>query len=141
MRGRKGEKLVDGIERQELQARDLVDPLARNLLERRLEHPVRAGIAIMDGIAQKGVAAAYEAEINAPCIDADSIERAVTGLRDAFLDGGFQFVKKPRQVPVEGVEYPDGAVGEAMNFLEVESRSVKPSEQPAAALGPRSSAR
>ena len=69
------QKLIDRVERQELQARDLVDPLAGDLLERGGQHPVGPRIAIVDRIAQQGVSAPDQPEVHAPGIDADPVER------------------------------------------------------------------
>ena len=72
-----GQKLVHRVERQELQAGDLVDPLAGDPLERGFEHSVGPGVAIVDRVAQKRVAPADQTEIDAPGIDADAVELTI----------------------------------------------------------------
>ena len=120
---RQGQELVHRIERQELQAGDLVDPLAGDALERRFEHAVGPGIAIVDRVAKQGFATADQPEINSPGVDADAVELAT--LRSALSQRRLDLVEQPRQVPVEGIQHPNRAVGEAVGFFQRQVLAVE----------------
>ena len=130
---RQGQELIERVERQELQAGDLVDPLARDALERRVEHAVGPRVAIMHRVAQQGIAPSDQAEIDAPGIDADAVELAAG--RSRLPQRDLELLEEPGQVPVERIEHPDRAVGEAMDLLQLEPLAVEAAQEPPAALG------
>ena len=128
------EELIDGVEGQELQPGDLIDPLARDLLSRELGHAVGSCVPVVDGVSEQRVTPADEPEIDAPGIDADAVEVS-PGSRRGLLDGGLHLLEESGDVPVECIHHPDRAVGKSVDLVEREGLAVEPTEYPPAALG------
>ena len=130
------QELIDRVERQELQAGDLVDPLARDEPERGLDHAVGPGVAVVDRVAQQGVARGRPGRSRRPRYRRRR-RRARRRSRGRLAQGRLDLVEEPGEVPVERVEHPDRPVGEPVDLLQGEPLAVEPAQQPPAALGPQ----
>ncbi len=129
------QQLIERVERQELEPGDLVDPLARDPAEGRLEHAVRPRIAVVDRVAQQRIPAPDQAEVDAPGVDPHAVEPRVG--RGRFAEGDLDLFEEPGQVPVQGVEDPDRPVGEAVDLFEDDSLAVEFAQEPSPALSPQ----
>ena len=132
MRLTQGQKLIDRIKRQELQARDLVDALARNFLKGNVNHAIGSGITIMHRISKQRIALANQAKVNAPGINTNTIQTTTTcgSLPDRNLD----FIKEAWQVPVERIEHLNGTVGEAVSFFKGKVLAIKTAQETSTAF-------
>src|SRR5690606_7290128 len=101
-------ELVDRVERQELQARHPVEEVVAEFGADALHHPVGAGVAVVDGVADEAPGGVQEPVVYGPRVHADR-DQAGRGAAQAVEDVAVE----AENVPVQGAGDPDGTVGEA----------------------------
>ncbi len=128
-----GQQLVERVELHELQAGVAENLFAADQGERLFHHAVGAAVAIVIGVAQQFIAGGQQTEIDAPGVDAHAGygRRPSRGGRrpQALADVGPQ----SQQVPVQMSGRLDGAVLEAVDFLQPQLPAVEPSQDVTAA--------
>ena len=128
-----GRQLVDGVDRDDLQAVDGVEPgrvdLLVDLLDRRLAARVAVGVR---------VAAQRPVRVEQPVVDAPRVDRepGQLGLAPGLPQPGQDVLVDPEDVPVVAVGQPDRAVAEAVGLGQLERVRPDPAEHDPAAGRP-----
>ena len=134
------QQLVERVELHELQAGVAEDLLAADDAEGLFHHAVGAAVAVMIGIAQQLVAAAQQAEIDAPGVDADAGDAvapfAARGPQ-ALADVG----PLAQQVPVQAAGDLDRAVLEAIDLFQPQLLAVEQAQHGRPLEAPMSTAK
>ena len=128
------QELVEGVERERLDAGGREDRFARHEAERLFLHARREVIAVMMGEAEESALGVEEREVDAPGVDAHAVNRACTG-RGRGAKAHPNLTPDVRDVREESTRQPHGLAGEAMEFLEAKALTVEPPEHEAAAVG------
>ena len=115
-----GDELVDGVERQLLQAGGGVQLLRRHQREHLVEHAVGAPVAVAVGVAEQPAVAVEQAVVDRPGVDPDAVERAAAGHGARRPVSTSRWM--PDDVPEQASPHRHAAVGEAVHLGEVESR-------------------
>ncbi len=127
------QQLKQRVEAQELDAGVPEYLRARHAAECLIHDALGVRIAVVAGIAQQNAAAAEQGEINAPGIDAQTIDAAVSGrAQPQRLE---QRIVESENVPMQAIQRADGAVGEAVDYLQFQLRTIENADDAAAALG------
>jgi hypothetical protein len=126
-----GVKLVNRVERQELDAGDIVDAIAADAAEHRLHRAVGSRVAVMKWLLEQVATGVEESVVHAPGVDRRAFERHGRGKLEAAAD----FTPQPVDVPSDGVLLADRRVGEAMDFAEVDHAIPQPPQHRATAFG------
>ena len=127
-------KLEHGVDRDELNARALVQLPRRHAFENRLHRPRPAAVTVVRRILQQPALAIDEPEIDRPRVDGDRIDAA------RFSGGGTQPIEHvlidAEDVPVERSPSPDRHIREAVDLLDVQPLTVERADGNASALRP-----
>ncbi len=128
-----GEQLEERVELHELQAGLGEDFGARHALERLFHDAVGAGIAVGERLAQHLAPLVQQHVIHAPRVRADG-DDAFAELLASEREAGLDFVPEAQHVPAQAVGEEHRAVGEAMDFFELEGLAVPEAGDDAAAF-------
>ncbi|OQB90172.1 MAG: hypothetical protein BWX84_02049 [Verrucomicrobia bacterium ADurb.Bin118] len=134
MRPLMGEQLKERVELHELQSGLGEDGFAGHAAKRFFHDAVSAGVAVGKRLAQQFPAFIQQHVIHAPGIRADGDNAGAVLLRgegQSVLD----FVPEPQHVPAQAVGKHHRAVGETMDFFELEGFAVPPAGHHPSALG------
>ena len=138
-RGRAGQlhgvQLVQRIDLHELNAGILEHLLARNALEDLFHHAVVPGIAIVPGLLHELAIGAEKAEIHAPGIHADTVQRQIP-LAHGHVQTVADLLPETLRVPAQRITVSYRGIGEAVQFVDLQLSVGKLSCDGAAALGP-----
>jgi hypothetical protein len=121
--------LVQRVDPHELQTCAAVDVGLRDLRECGLHRPFGVRVAVVARVAEQRAAAAEQGEVDAPRIH----PHAIDPLRGP--QGGKDLGVQTEDVPVQGVERPHRAVGEAVDDVERQPLAVERAEHAPAAFG------
>ena len=126
-----GVQLIQGVERQELDAGDGINLVGRDAFEHGLHDAVRALVTIVIGVLQEDALLADERVVAAPGIDAD----AVDGRGGSALHPLLELEPDAQDIPVERSVLADRFVDEPVQLADVEHARAEPAEHGTAALG------
>src|SRR5438128_11788362 len=110
-----GEPLEERVEAHELNAGLPEDLVAWHPGKSLFHDLLGMRIAVMPRIAEQHVATTKQGKIDAPGIDAETIELAVLGAGEAQRI--LHFVKQAQDIPIDAVGQSDAAVGEAVHDI------------------------
>src|SRR5436305_3002424 len=111
-------ELEERIERLQLDACAPVQHIARNTGENLLHHPVRTGVAILEGLAEQEAVRIYQAVINPPGIDADAVQRS--GHLAYFAQSGEDVIPQPQDISAAMPTQRHRLVRKAVDLFQVE---------------------
>ncbi len=126
-----GIELKEGIEREELKAGALEEGFFAELIEDRLHSGGVTFVSVVEWDSDQAAAAADQADIDAPCVDAEGADLAVVA--DGVAQAGLEFFPEKAGIPVQAAEALDGTVDEAMDLLEFDALVVEGTDEGAAA--------
>ena len=116
-------QLKNGVDLHRLHAGGAEEIAAAHRRTHRGRHTIRAGVAIMMGIAEQPVALIEQAVVDAPSIHADSGGKLVVKsipLPEAVLDFG----PDAQHIPIEISAYAHAGIGETVRLVEREAISI-----------------
>ena len=114
-----GQQLEDGVDRHRLDAGRRVQLGGGHALERALDHPVRARVAVVERQPEHAAALVEQRVVDAPGVDADARAAARRARRPSSAS-----VNRCRRFQRRPSGQPHGPVGEAVDLLELDAAVV-----------------
>ena len=121
---RHGQKLIQRIEFLKCNPRRIINFFFRRTAACKLDHTVRARVAVMNGIPEQFPLPRKQTEVHAPGIDPDPRNFLMPGLirfQDAFL----QFEKQTRKIPRKRPVHHNRIAGKAMELRKRKPRAIE----------------
>ena len=131
-----GEQLVERVQFHELQAGFCENLGAWHAAKGLLQHPPRAGIAIMPVHPQQLAPRVEQNVIDAPSIDTNGDNGFAEFLRGQ-AKAGLNFPPETEHIPAQRIGNNHAAVGKTVNFFEPEAAAIPDSRHHAAAFRPQ----
>ena len=129
-----GRQLVDGVDRDDLQAVDGVEPGRLDLLVHLLDRRLAARVAVGVRVAAQPTVRVEQAVVHAPRVDRETGQHV--GLAHGSSQAGEDVLVQPQHVPVDAVGQPDRAVAEPVDLGQLEGVGSDAAEHDPAAGRP-----
>src|SRR5258706_6398817 len=127
------EELVEGIDRQKLDARACIEHVARNACEDPLHHALGTRVAVVEGDTLQEAASIYQAIIDGPGIDTNTVECSCYPARFAQSCEGF--VPQRQDIPEAMFAQRHQPVGKAMYLFQAQVPPIEARQHHPSALG------